>query len=316
MVSTTIGGTGNGFAVGRNQATLNIGLVKPQRAQAQRRSRSRTRSARRSRRSPASSVSVGFNRPIYVAMLGRDPEVLEARGRCELRRARSRKMPGIADLDAVGQAGPAGLRGAAQARRGARARPDGDAARVQPARLRQRRRRDLLDLARRRAGRGRAAPAAEPRASTSTQLRRAAGRLREGRHADRAGAASPTIVPVVNPDVIKRQDLQRRAGDLRRRRRAGRAATSAPTCRSSSRRRSCRPATASTSAARRRSRQEAFGGVLVALGAGGDLHLHRAGQPVRQLPAAARDHGLAAAGADRRDAGAAASRARRSTCSR
>ena len=44
---------------------------------------------------------------------------------------------------------------------------------------------------------------------------------------------------------------------------------------------------------------------------GGDLHLHRAGVAVRQLPAAARDHGLAAAGADRRDARAAASRARR-----
>ena len=37
---------------------------------------------------------------------------------------------------------------------------------------------------------------------------------------------------------------------------------------------------------------------------------------VRQLPAAARDHGLAAAGADRRDAGAAVHGARRSTCSR
>ena len=38
---------------------------------------------------------------------------------------------------------------------------------------------------------------------------------------------------------------------------------------------------------------------------GGDLHLHRAGLAVRQLPAAVRDHGLAAALADRRDARAA-----------
>jgi AcrB/AcrD/AcrF family len=41
-------------------------------------------------------------------------------------------------------------------------------------------------------------------------------------------------------------------------------------------------------------------------GPGGDLHLHRARQPVRQLHPADCDHGLASAGADRRHAGAAA----------
>ena len=111
------------------------------------------------------------------------------------------------------------------------------------------------------------------------------------------------VVPVVNPVVIKRQDLQRRqavyAGTE-----AGRAATSAPTSRRSSRRASCRRATASTWAGRR---GPAGGVPRRALRArrGGDLHLHRARVAVRQLPAADRDHGVAAAGADRRDAGAA-----------
>jgi hypothetical protein len=55
-----------------------------------------------------------------------------------------------------------------------------------------------------------------------------------------------------------------------------------------------------------RDQAEAFQGIVLGARRRGDLHLHRAGVAVRQLPAAVRDHGLAAAGADRRDAGAAA----------
>ena len=48
---------------------------------------------------------------------------------------------------------------------------------------------------------------------------------------------------------------------------------------------------------------ESFGLCRPGAGAGGDLHLHDPGQPVRQLPAAARHHDLAAAVADRRGPG-------------
>ena len=175
------------------------------------------------------------------------------------------KVPGIADLTTSVKPGHPGLRGAAQARRGARARPDDDAARGQPAQLRQRRRRHLVDLARRRAGRRRAAPAAR-RARERRAARQPAGRLRQGRHADRAVARRRHRAGG-QPGRHQAPGPAASPGDLRRHRRAGRAATSAPTCRRSSRRRSCRPATASTSAARPRSRHEAFQGVLMALGA-------------------------------------------------
>ena len=204
--------------------------------------------------------------------------------------------------DHVGQARHSGLRGAPEARRRARARPDDDAARLEPARLRQRRRRDLLDLARRRAGRRRAAPAADL-AREHRPARRPAGRLRQGRHADRA-VERGRVVPVVNPVVIKRQDLQRRQaiyagteGPAERRRRRRRAED-----------RQGVAAAAGLSLRRRRPDAGPAGGVhrrAARARRGGDLHLHRAGVAVLELPAAARDHGVAAAGADRRDAGAA-----------
>ena len=74
-VSTTIGDTGNGMP--QLGARSRIQLVKPQRAQAHAEARSRRRSARRSQPIPGIEVSLG-NRPIYVALLGPDPEVLEA----------------------------------------------------------------------------------------------------------------------------------------------------------------------------------------------------------------------------------------------
>ena len=116
------------------------------------------------------------------------------------------------------------------------------------------------------------------------------------------------IVPVVNPDVIKRQDLQRRqaiyagtegrpSGDVGADVQKIVKETQLPP----GYRFDMGGADASDQA-------EAFTRRPVRARRGGDLHLHRAGVAVRQLPAAARDHGLAAAGADRRDAGAAASR--------
>ena len=137
----------------------------------------------------------------------------------------------------------------------------------------------------------------------------------QGRHADPAGQRWPTIEPVFNPDVIRRQNLQRReaifagvqgrpSGDVGKDVQKLIEATVLPPGYSFD-------VGGADQGAGRGLQRDAGGD-----GAGGDLHLHRAGQPVRQLPAADRHHGLAAAGADRRDAGAAAVALARSTCSR
>ena len=134
------------------------------------------------------------------------------------------------------------------------------------------------------------------------------------------GAAIPLeavadIEPVFNPDVIRRQNLQRReaifagvhgrpAGDVGKDVQKLVKATVLPPGYSFD-------IGGATQGPAGGVRRHAGGD-----GAGGDLHLHRAGQPVRQLPAADRDHGVAAAGADRRDAGAAVLAHARSTCSR
>jgi multidrug efflux pump subunit AcrB len=74
-VSSSVGGQGSGLAVGRNQASLNISL-KP-RAERQR-SQKQVEDAIRAQiaKLPGIEVSVGFDRPIYVAVLGSDPEGL------------------------------------------------------------------------------------------------------------------------------------------------------------------------------------------------------------------------------------------------
>jgi multidrug efflux pump subunit AcrB len=74
-VSTTVGGVGAGLSQGRNQASLNIGL-KP-RAERER-SQKQVEDAIRARlaKIPGIDVSLGFDRPIYVAVLGNDPDGL------------------------------------------------------------------------------------------------------------------------------------------------------------------------------------------------------------------------------------------------
>jgi hydrophobe/amphiphile efflux-1 (HAE1) family protein len=95
-VSTNVGGQGTGLAVGRNQATLNIGLV-------ERRERKRTQKevedAIRAAiaKIPGIEVSVGFDRPIYVAILGNDPDGL-ARLASDFA-AKVKQIPGIADVE-------------------------------------------------------------------------------------------------------------------------------------------------------------------------------------------------------------------------
>jgi multidrug efflux pump subunit AcrB len=95
-ISSNVGGQGNGFAVGRGQATLNITLVP--RGQ-RKRSQQEIEGAIRDKiaKVPGIEVSVGFNKPIYVAMLGNDPDGL-------IRIAKDfadkvKKIPGIVDVD-------------------------------------------------------------------------------------------------------------------------------------------------------------------------------------------------------------------------
>ncbi|MBK1613220.1 nodulation protein NolG [Rubrivivax gelatinosus] len=95
-VATSVGGQGTGLSTGRNQASLNIGLV-------DRRERSRSQKqiedAIRERIAviPGIETSVGFDRPIYVAILGNDPEGL-ARVASEFAE-KVKKIPGITDVE-------------------------------------------------------------------------------------------------------------------------------------------------------------------------------------------------------------------------
>ncbi|MDH5540802.1 MAG: efflux RND transporter permease subunit, partial [Rhizobacter sp.] len=95
-VSSNIGGRGVGLAVGRNQAAINIGL-KP-RAQRQR-SQKQVEDVIRERiaKIPGIEVSVGFDRPIYIAVLGSDAETL-ARITHELA-AKVRQIKGVVDVE-------------------------------------------------------------------------------------------------------------------------------------------------------------------------------------------------------------------------
>jgi multidrug efflux pump subunit AcrB len=95
-ISTNVGGAGDGLSQGRNQATLNLTLV-PRRER--RRSQKAVEEAIRKRIAsiPGIDVSVGFNRPIYVAVLGNDAEEL-ARIASDFA-AQVQKIPGITDVE-------------------------------------------------------------------------------------------------------------------------------------------------------------------------------------------------------------------------
>ncbi len=95
-ISTNVGGVGAGLSQGRNQATLNIGL-KP-RAQRQR-SQKAVEDAIRARlaKVPGIDVSLGFDRPIYVAVLGNDPDGLATITQDLAKRIRA--IRGIVDVE-------------------------------------------------------------------------------------------------------------------------------------------------------------------------------------------------------------------------
>jgi hydrophobe/amphiphile efflux-1 (HAE1) family protein len=204
-VSTNVGGQGNGFAVGRAQATLNIGLVeRSQRKRSQKQVEDAIREA--IAKIPGVETSVGFNRPIYVAILGSDPEGLTRIAQEFADKVK--KIPGIVDVDLSAKPGlpayavrlrPGAVRElgltAPQLASSLRAyvngdistywtTPDGEQVQVL---LR------LPESQRERVEQMRLLPVAFAKDGTPITLESVA-----------------TIEPVVNPDVIRRQNLQRR----------------------------------------------------------------------------------------------------------
>ena len=201
MVSTTVGDTGNGS---RNSASLSIQLTKPYE---RKRSQSQLEKALRDALKPIPGISVTLgNQPIYVALLGPDPNVLET----EVLKLQEKvsKVPGIADLttsvkpgipafavrlkpDAARELGLTTTQLAASLRSFVNGdvatywtSPDGEQVDVE-LRLPQAARENVSQLD--------DLPVAYAKDGTPIALSRIAD-----------------IVPVVNPVVIKRQDLQRR----------------------------------------------------------------------------------------------------------
>ncbi|HRP27944.1 MAG TPA: efflux RND transporter permease subunit [Burkholderiaceae bacterium] len=95
-VATSVGGEGTGLSVGRNQATLNIGLVD---RSERRRSQKEIEDAIREKiaKIPGIDVSVGFDRPIFITILGSDPEMLAKLSQDFA--AKIAQIPGTTDIE-------------------------------------------------------------------------------------------------------------------------------------------------------------------------------------------------------------------------
>jgi multidrug efflux pump subunit AcrB len=203
MVSTSVGAGANSNG-GRNQASLNIQLVKPGE---RKRSQKQVEQAIREVLKPIPGIDVALGqRPIYIALLGPDPKVLETevlklaeqigklRGITDLETSVTPGLPAYAvrlKPDAVRELGmtPSQLAGSLRAFVNGDVAtywtaPDGEQVEVE-LRLPQAQRENISQLDQ--------LPVAYARDGTPIAL----GRVAE-------------IVPVVNPEVIKRQDLQRR----------------------------------------------------------------------------------------------------------
>ncbi len=203
MVSTTVGENDNGGG-GRNSANLSIQLIK--RAE-RHRSQSEVEQALRKALTPIPGIGITVgNRPIYIALLGPDPQVLET----EVTRLaeKVKAVKGVADLetsvkpglpayavrlkpDAVRELGLDATQLAASLRTFVNGNvatywtaPDGEQVEVE-LRLPQASRENIAQLDN--------LPVAYSKDGTPIAL-----------------ASVANIVSVVNPEVIKRQDLQRR----------------------------------------------------------------------------------------------------------
>jgi multidrug efflux pump subunit AcrB len=205
IVATSVGGEGQGLAVGRNQAVLNIAL-KPK--SARQRSQKQVEDDIRDRIAPIAGLeaSVGFDRPIYVAILGSDAEGLTQVATAFADKVK--KIPGIADVEFSAKPGietfavklkPGAVRELGltppQVAASLRAYVNGDAATVwtTPAGERVEVNLRLPASERRSLAQMRALPVAFSREGTPITL-----------------ASVADIEAVFNPEVIRRQNLQRR----------------------------------------------------------------------------------------------------------
>ncbi|MFG6441250.1 efflux RND transporter permease subunit [Roseateles sp. LKC17W] len=95
-VSTVVGSTGEGMATGRNQASLNVTLTD---RKERRRTQKEIEDAIRAdiAKIPGVEVSVGFDRPIWITLLGSDPEVLTQAAKDLVENIK--KVPGAVDVD-------------------------------------------------------------------------------------------------------------------------------------------------------------------------------------------------------------------------
>ncbi|NDB11129.1 MAG: efflux RND transporter permease subunit, partial [Betaproteobacteria bacterium] len=101
-ISTSVGGTGSGFLVGRNQATLNISLT-PRNARDLDQKAIEQRLRKAIATIPGIEASVGTERPIYVAVLGTDPKQLVDQTLAFAKKMES--IPGITDIDVSAKPG-------------------------------------------------------------------------------------------------------------------------------------------------------------------------------------------------------------------
>lgn len=95
-VSSVVGSTGEGLATGRNQASLNLTLTD---RSERKRSQKDVEDAIRAdiAKIPGIEVSVGFDRPIWITLLGNDPEVLTQAAKDLVEQIK--KIPGAVDVD-------------------------------------------------------------------------------------------------------------------------------------------------------------------------------------------------------------------------
>ncbi|MDN3921611.1 efflux RND transporter permease subunit [Roseateles violae] len=101
-VSTVVGATGDGLATGRNNAQLNISLVdRKERKRSQKQIENAMREA--IAKIPGVELSVGFNKPVWITILGNDSEALTQAANDLV--ARIKKIPGAADVDTTVKAG-------------------------------------------------------------------------------------------------------------------------------------------------------------------------------------------------------------------
>lgn len=96
IVSTVVGSSGEGLSTGRNQASLNITLAD---RSDRKRSQKEIEDAIRAdiAKIPGIEVSVGFDRPIWITLLGTDPEVLTQSAKDLVEKIKT--IPGAVDVD-------------------------------------------------------------------------------------------------------------------------------------------------------------------------------------------------------------------------